>query len=225
LNDCNNDFLIYEIVNNENLERYNPEIVFPLYNTDGKYFDDKIISLQELGELTNDFCYFTYRNDDKMISEIEIQNRSNEEIIKLLNRRKYDIANKETTRKILNSIRLNTSALRALALNRDKYKCLLCNIRDERLLICSHVKPWKTDDGRLDLNNVLTLCTLHDALFDKGYISFDDKGDVIYSCDDILNDKGISAFIKESNSSLDIVLNGNMKNYIKYHYENIFRHP
>ena len=223
LYDCINNLLLYEIVNTENIKYYNPDIIFPLYNYDGKYFEDKIISLQELGELTTDFSYFTYRNNEDMISEIELQNRSNEEIIKLINKRRYDIINKETTKKILNSIRLNTSALRALAFNRDKYKCLLCEIHDEKLLVCSHIKPWKTNDGRLDLNNVLTLCTLHDVLFDKGYISFDVNGNVQYSNDDIFLDKGIAAFIKNSRNVLNTDMNTSMKNYIKFHLDNIFR--
>ena len=221
LNDCINQLLLYEIVNAENIKYYNPDIIFPLYDSNGEYFDEKIISLQELGELTMDFCFFTYRNDG-MISEIEIQNRSNEEIIKLINRRSYEIIDKETTKKILNSIRLNTSALRALALNRDKYKCLLCDIHDEKLLVCSHIKPWKTNDGRLDLNNVLTLCTLHDALFDKGYISFDPDGNVRFSKDEILHDKGVMAFLNRSYNTLSVPINDIMKNYLKYHFDNIF---
>jgi hypothetical protein len=209
-------------VNTENIKYYNLDIVFSLYDVDGNHFEDRIISIQELGELTTDFCYFTYREDDNMISEIEIQNRSNEEIIKLLNKRNYEIADKETTRKILNSIRLNTGALRALALNRDKYKCLLCGIDDERLLVCSHIKPWTTNDGRLDLNNVSTLCTLHDKLFDKGYISFDANGNAIYSKNEIFQNKGIAAFLANSYYILNLPIDNNMKNYIKYHYDTIF---
>ncbi|MDR0475781.1 MAG: HNH endonuclease [Treponema sp.] len=222
LYDCINQLLLYEIVNTENIKYYDPFIIFPLYGLDGKYIEDKVIPLQELGELVTDFCYFTYRNDDKMISEFEIQNRSNVEIIKLINKRSYEIINKETTRKILNSIRLNTSALRALALNRDKYKCLLCDIHDENFLICSHIKPWETNDGRLDLDNVLTLCTLHDALFDKGYMSFDTNGNAKYSKDKIFHDKGIMAFVNGSYNTLDLIISDVMKNYIKYHFDNIF---
>ena len=222
INDCINNLLLYEIVNVENIKHYNPDIIFPLYNSDGEQFEEKIISLQELGELTTDFCFFTYREDDKMISEIEIQNRSNEEIIKLINKRNYEIVDKETTKKVLNSIRLNHGALRALALNRDNYKCLLCEIHDEKLLICSHIKPWKTNDGRLDLNNVLTLCRLHDVLFDKGYISFTSDGYVKYSDNEIFNNDGIDAFLSKSYNKLSISLNESMKSYIKYHFDNIF---
>ena len=222
ISDCINKLLLYEIVNVENIKYYNPDIIFPLYNSNGKYFEDKIISLQELGELTTDFSYFTYRDDDNMISEIEIQNRSNEEIIKLINKRNYELIDKETTKKILNSIRLNQSALRSLALNRDSYKCLLCDIHDEKLLICSHIKPWKTNDGRLDLNNVLTLCSLHDILFDKGYLSFDSDGNVCYSNDKIYDNDGIKAFLSKSLDKLGFKMNGDMKNYIKHHFDNIF---
>jgi len=221
LYDCINKILLYEVVNSEKIKYYNPEIIFPLYNSDKEYFDNKIIPLQELGDLVTDFCYFTY-GDDGMISEIEIQNRSNEEIIKLINKRNYDIIDRETTKKVLNSIRLNASALRDLALNRDKYKCLLCGINDERLLICSHIKPWKTNDGRLDLNNVITLCSFHDALFDKGYISFDINGNVKYSNDKIFKDEGIMAFLNKSYNTLSLTINDNMKNFIKYHLDNIF---
>ena len=222
LNDCINQLLLYEIANAEKIKYYDPHIIFPLYDSNGEYFDEKIISLQELGELTMDFCFFTYYKDDGMISEIEIQDRSNEEIIKLINKRSYEIIDKETTKKILNSIRLNTSALRALALNRDKYKCLLCDIHDEKLLVCSHIKPWKTNDGRLDLNNVLTLCTLHDALFDKGYMAFDSDGNVKFSKDEILRDKGIAAFLNKSYNTLGVPINDIMKNYLKYHFDTIF---
>jgi predicted restriction endonuclease len=114
-------------------------------------------------------------------------------------------------------------ALRTLALNRDNYKCLLCEIHDERLLVCSHIKPWKTNDGRLDLNNVLTLCTLHDVLFDKGYITFDNGGNVKYSNDEIFNNEGISAFLNKSQNILNVPIGNLMKNYIKYHFDNIFR--
>jgi hypothetical protein len=223
ISDCINKSLLYEIVNIENIKYYDPNIIFPLYDSNGQYFNDKIISLQELGELTTDFCYFTYRGDDDMIIEFEIQNKSNEEIIKLINKRSYDITDKETTRKVLNNIRLKQNVLRALALNRDNHKCLLCNIQDEKLLICSHIKPWETNDGRLDLNNVLTLCTLHDALFDKGYLSFDDNGNVKYSNNDVYNNEGVIAFLNKSLNTLNISINDEMKKYIRYHFDNIFR--
>ena len=51
------------------------------------------------------------------------------------------------------------------------------------LLIASHIKPWKEADNnqRLDVFNGLLLLPNYDKLFDKGYISFDDNGYIIFS--------------------------------------------
>lgn len=50
-------------------------------------------------------------------------------------------------------------------------------------LIASHIKPWKdsTNEERLSVYNGLLLLPNYDKLFDKGYISFDGKGKIIYS--------------------------------------------
>ena len=54
---------------------------------------------------------------------------------------------------------------------------------DERFLIASHIKPWHQSENqeRLDVNNGLLLCPNHDAVFDKGYISFDIYGNILIS--------------------------------------------
>jgi hypothetical protein len=220
--DCINHVVLYEVVNHENLEVYKPSFIFPLYDTRLIYLDDKIMPCEELGELEKNFYYYTYRADDEMLSEVEIQEMSNEKIIQLINKLEYDLTGKESTKKVLNSIRLNTGALRALAINRDHYRCVLCAIANSKLLICSHIKPWKTGDGRLDINNVLTLCTLHDALFDKGFISFDQDGNMLYSNDEVLRNDSIKSFLEKGNNKLTMDINHKMKQYIRYHYEQIF---
>lgn len=99
-------------------------------------------------------------------------------------------------------------------------KCLLCDIDFRPILIASHIKPWSecSDSERIDINNGLLLCPLHDKLFDKGLISFDkDKL--------IISDK-----IKNKNKNF---LNCNLKNrynfnnaqnlFLHYHKNNIFK--
>lgn len=55
--------------------------------------------------------------------------------------------------------------------------CQISRIRQEELLVASHIKTWSMcangPDERLDLENVLLLAANWDALFDKFYISFD----------------------------------------------------
>jgi putative restriction endonuclease len=50
------------------------------------------------------------------------------------------------------------------------------------LLVASHIKPWgRFPDQRLNPRNGLCLSALHDAAFDAGLITLDDKLSVILS--------------------------------------------
>ena len=84
--------------------------------------------------------------------------------------------------------------LRKLLLRNYKSKCALCNISHPSLLITSHIKPWaeSSAEERVDPCNGILLCVLHDALFDKGFISFDDNYHVIFSSEVDFEDQGIS---------------------------------
>ena len=59
--------------------------------------------------------------------------------------------------------------------------CRLTGITDARFLVASHIKPWKSGDNneRLDGHNGLMLAPHVDKLFDRGWISFEDNGDVL----------------------------------------------
>lgn len=62
--------------------------------------------------------------------------------------------------------------------------CRLTNIENPRLLIASHMKPWRvcsTAAERLDGANGLLLAPHVDWLFDRGLIGFGDKGEVLVS--------------------------------------------
>lgn len=61
--------------------------------------------------------------------------------------------------------------------------CAVTGIEFEPILKASHIKPWKDSDNieRLDKFNGLLLSSLYDDLFDKGFISFEDSGEIIFS--------------------------------------------
>lgn len=62
--------------------------------------------------------------------------------------------------------------------------CRLTGITNPALLIASHIKPWrvcKTAKERLDGANGLLLTPDADHLFDRGFISFGDDGEVMVS--------------------------------------------
>ena len=61
-------------------------------------------------------------------------------------------------------------------------RCCISGINIPRLLVASHIKPWgKFPSDRLNPRNGLCLSTLHDAAFDAGLITLDDKLGVVLS--------------------------------------------
>lgn len=62
--------------------------------------------------------------------------------------------------------------------------CRLTHVDDHRLLVASHIKPWRsceTNFERLDGNNGLLLTPTMDRLFDRRYLTFENNGDVVLS--------------------------------------------
>ena len=62
-------------------------------------------------------------------------------------------------------------------------RCRVTGVELVDHLRASHIKPWKdsSDQEKLDGNNGLLLAPHIDHLFDQGYISFTDVGDLIVS--------------------------------------------
>jgi hypothetical protein len=60
-------------------------------------------------------------------------------------------------------------------------RCCVTGLAVTELLKASHIRPWaqcETDEQRLDVFNGLLLSPTLDALFDGGWISFSDMGDI-----------------------------------------------
>ncbi|NOQ70899.1 MAG: HNH endonuclease [Crocinitomix sp.] len=107
-------------------------------------------------------------------------------------------------------------------------QCPFTKITDERLLIASHIKPYSIciknneNDQALDYLNGLALSPTYDKLFDQGYITFTDKGELICGTQ-------LSSYTWEKLS-----INPNAKNkmrifpedreaYLDYHRNNVFQ--
>ena len=61
--------------------------------------------------------------------------------------------------------------------------CCLSGLSNRRLLIASHIVPWSESTGeqKTDPENGLLLSVSWDALFDKGFVSFDENGQLLSS--------------------------------------------
>ena len=83
----------------------------------------------------------------------------------------------DTQRLQLAKARVGQGLFRKRVLLKDP-RCKVTGLEDERLLIASHIKPWRdsTNPERLDGSNGIMLSPHVDALFDKHLITFENDG-------------------------------------------------
>ncbi|WP_201785246.1 HNH endonuclease [Pseudomonas sp. Leaf58] len=84
-----------------------------------------------------------------------------------------------TEREQLVRSRIGQGTFRLQVLEREK-SCRITGVTDTRFLIASHIKPWKdcSNAERLDGSNGFMLAPHVDKLFDRGWITFQDNGEV-----------------------------------------------
>lgn len=127
---------------------------------------------------------------------------------------------------------INTDLLKEVVLRRGQsqfrskllqktQKCAICNLNDARLLLASHIKPWRLSSHkeRLDPNNGFLFCPNHDKLFDSGYITFAADGKILISSE-IKTETQITMQINEN---LKISLTSSIEKYLKWHRESHFK--
>ena len=97
--------------------------------------------------------------------------------------------------------------------------CSISAFSRYEILIASHIRPWKVASNfqRLDVFNGLLLLPNYDKLFDKGYVSFDDKGKIIYSPYLPESDR---VLLGMDDSIRLLWLDDKHKEYLTYHREN-----
>jgi predicted restriction endonuclease len=76
------------------------------------------------------------------------------------------------TKKATVEIRLKQSFFRQAVLSSYQGRCCMTGLDDPRLLIASHIVPWRQDKAnRLNPSNGLCLSALHDRTFDQGLLT------------------------------------------------------
>ena len=79
-------------------------------------------------------------------------------------------------------VRRGQQFFRQTILNAYGVRCCISGINVPRLLVASHIKPWRDfPKERLDPRNGLCLSSLHDAAFDDGLITLDKKLSLVLS--------------------------------------------
>ncbi|MEX1377374.1 MAG: HNH endonuclease [Eubacteriales bacterium] len=106
-------------------------------------------------------------------------------------------------------------------LMRHTKKCAVCDIDYSEFLSAVYCKPWddSSTSERLDLNNLLLLCPLHRELFEKGFITFNDKGMIKISEQmKFENFKSLSINLFTSINLTDAQIK-----YMEWHNKNVFK--
>ncbi|MDQ3011502.1 MAG: HNH endonuclease [Acidobacteriota bacterium] len=73
-------------------------------------------------------------------------------------------------------VRRGQQFFRQIILNAYGVRCCISGINVPRLLVASHIKPWRDfPNERLEPRNGLCLSSLHDAAFDAGLLTLDEE--------------------------------------------------
>ena len=76
--------------------------------------------------------------------------------------------------------RIGQNVLRKLVLENYSFCCALCDVKNTKFLIASHISRWADDiHNRGNMANVICFCRVHDSLFEEGYFSLSDEYQVI----------------------------------------------
>lgn len=105
----------------------------------------------------------------------------------------------------------------------QKYEhCIITGINDNRLLLASHIKPWRSASNyeRLSSENGLLLSPLYDKLFDIGLITFDDNMKILIS--NKLSYENVSRINIDTNKIYFNSPSNEMMVNMRYHRQNIF---
>lgn len=226
---------------------YYPEKVFPVCTKSalenycrvlGMNYDEEenmLISMQSLlnhkenlGEVStwSDYIYMRFGDwlwdNDYTIKDCNIVNRARKELIDEATTIEEEFSKLHllgTDKAALIKQRINQGIFRKMLLSRFP-KCCLCGVSNHRLLVASHIKPWKdaSPEERVDIDNGFIMCPNHDKVFDGGLISFDDSGRIIIS--DKLD--SINRVFLNVNEDMTISLFDGNKKYLEYHRNNIF---
>lgn len=205
----------------------------PEYNSHTLGINDKFsfYSLKELKEFEIDFSCRLIEKYNELTLNKKIKGVNGKEKINEENKREYVELRKEiednfnnisnTEKETFVKCRIGQGVLKRKLLKKN-HECKICSMSDESFLIASHIKPWSEADNneRLDENNAFLLCPNHDALFDKGYISFDDDGKILIS--QKLSNK--TRDLLNINDGIVISLTNENKVYLKWHRLNKFKH-
>jgi hypothetical protein len=133
-----------------------------------------------------------------------------------------DVAIPQTTREQLVLARRGQGRFRE-NVSRIETRCRVTGVNRPEHLIASHCKPWRDSDNteRLDGENGLMLTPSIDHLFDRGFISFENNGELLVSRvahEFSLRKMGVPVGVKFNAGAFS----DGQRRYLDFHRESVF---
>ena len=121
----------------------------------------------------------------------------------------------------LANYRLGKSYFRDNVIQECKGKCIVTSVTDHSILVASHIKPWKHSNNieKYDGANGLLLAPHVDKLFDRGLITFNNKGLIVSSK---ILPKNVLELWKIARDK-NYFFTDKQLQYMEYHSENVFK--
>ena len=170
-------------------------------------------------EILMSFCDWLWRNNKKIDGSL-LKREKNAEISKKVSKEIDSLDLKGIDKEAVVKARVNQGIFKERLLQRYDH-CCLCSVSNKDFLIASHIKPWSESDEneRLDVDNGFLLCPNHDKAFDKGYITFNENGEIMISKE--LDEK--DRIFLNIRHDMHIELTAGNKEYLNYHRENLYK--
>lgn len=163
--------------------------------------------------------YQMFRNavDDQAVSEQKTTNITDISNI-TENQKFFD----ETERDAVIKSRICQGVFRERIIKKYNGRCVITGISLTRILVASHIKPWKvcSSEERVSAENGLLLSPTYDKLFDYGLISFYDNGKLMISSEIPKSD--VSKLCIASQNTYNLKISQPMKEHLEYHRDMIF---
>jgi putative restriction endonuclease len=105
-----------------------------------------------------------------------------------------------------------------------EHACRITHVERMEHLVASHVQPWRdsSNEQRLDGENGLLLTPTVDHLFDKGFISFEDSGQLIVS--PVADPISLKRMGIETDTRVNVgAFSQGQQRYLDFHRENVLR--
>ena len=155
------------------------------------------------------------------LDKIPLEYQPDEVLEKQIQTTPISLEVENTSRIVLQTIRVGQEKFRRKLLSELSF-CPITGISDPRILLASHIKPWRVSDNneRLDKNNGFIFSATIDKIFDIGLITFDNDKKMLISKS--LTSENVKSIGIEHRKVYEKLPLENRMEYLAYHRNVVF---